>query len=126
MSLGNKSSSSNRQTYNTTTKNLNIQGVEGMVLAGNEKSTINITDGGAIEKMADIQKASLTFAERTNSKAIDAQKASLVFAERASRNALDFAYQAGRPDAANAKTLILAVAGVAGAGLLIVFMVKKK
>ncbi len=108
MSLGNKSRSSNKQIYKTTTKNLNIQGVEGMVLAGNENSTINVTDGGAIEKMADIQKASL------------------VFAERASRNALDFAYQAGRPDAANSKILILSVAGVAGAGLLILFMVKKK
>lgn len=109
-------SSKSKTTNNTTTEtlNANVQGNEGMVVSGKGNS-LNVTDGGAIQRMADITMAGLNLQEKANAKA-------MTFAEGASRNALEFAHDAGRPDSATAQTLgkyaLLTAGGLAAAYVL--------
>ena len=135
MSLGNSSSSSSKQEYNTTTKNLNVQGVEGLAVAGLENSTVNLTDGGAIEKMADVSISAISknidfgksafdkafaFVNKSNSDALGV-------AERASRNAMQIAADAASPEAgAFNKQLYVMAAVVTVTVAVVAFVVVKK
>ncbi len=120
MSLGNSSSSESKQVYNTTTKNLNVQGVSGLSIAGLDKSTVNITDGGAIEKMANVSisaiNKNLDFGKSTLNSAFgfasNANTAALGLAERASRNALQVAADAASPQAGAFDKQLYIMAGV--------------
>jgi len=63
--------SSSSTTNNTKTQNLSLQGTEGNTFAGVESSTINLTDGGAIEKMFQVTQAALNKGEEASRKAMD-------------------------------------------------------
>lgn len=106
--------SSSVQTTKVETRNLNVQGIEGIAVVGNEGETtvqLEITDDGAIEKMAQV---AITALERAGK----AEQQALLFSERAGRAALEFAYDAGRPEADVQKTMTIAAALMAG-GVLV-------
>lgn len=112
--MGGSSKSSTSNTTKTLTLNSNVQDNQGTVVSG-KGNRVNITDGGAIQRMADITMAGLNNQEKANAKA-------LTFAEGASRNALEFAHNAGRPDSVTAQTLgkyaLLTAGGLAAAYVL--------
>ena len=53
-----KSASSSSTTYNTETNNLNLQGIDGLAIAGVEGSTINVLDNEAIRNSFDFARDS--------------------------------------------------------------------
>lgn len=104
--MGSKSSSKSSSTSTNTTKtaNLNTQGVEGDALSfAATDATVNITDGGAIEKNAEVTFKALEVSENITNKAFAANGAALKFAEDAGRTALNYVFDASQPEQAQEK-----------------------
>ena len=103
-------SSSSKKSYSTNqnetaSTNLNVQGIDGdaQVLSAT-KSTINITDGVAIEKNAAITFRALDLSENISNAAFDlsgqAYGKALDFADKAGRNAMQYVFDAAQPETA--------------------------
>jgi len=137
--IGNSTSRSESTTINETSnvtqgaqdggQLYNVQAEEGANI------NLSVTDAGSVESAfdfgsraldvnSDVVNKALTFAENALSdafglgrKAVDvsnsARTDSLTFAQRAGDNALKFAFDAGRPDAANTRMVLYVSGGVA-------------
>jgi hypothetical protein len=104
------SASSNSTTNETVSKPVTLQDVTGATFAGNDMragGNISVIDGGAIQAMKDLGEKFLDQQNR-------AEGQFLTFANDASKSAMNFAFDAGRPDQATTKWLLVAaVAAVA-------------
>lgn len=123
MSLG---KSSSKASTTSSTSSVSLQDTEGVAIAGNSASTVNLTDGGAIESNRDVALTAIEKAADLTLKLVNAQSAAsekaLGFVQAAQEQANKFAFETGRPEAAFLKDggkILLWVGGlIAGAMIL--------
>ena len=115
-----RSQSDSYQNTETTTQNLNLQGIEGAatVVSAAGGSTVNVTDGGAIENAFNFLSQANTEMHNT---ATSVMMQSLNQAGRAGELAMQYVSEAANPGSDSAeqqKILIIAAAVVAGLALM--------
>lgn len=121
---GSKSSSS--ASTSSSTSSISLQDTEGVSVVGNSASTVNLTDGGAIESNRDVALEAISQAADLTLKLVTAQakanEDALGFVRAAQENANKFAYEAGRPEAAVLKDsgkILLWVGGLIAGSLIL-------
>lgn len=108
--------STSSTTYETTNIQTSLQDAPGaLAVAGNQFGDLTITDGGAIEALAAVTLEAVSGQQK-------AQADALGFATGAGNNALKFAFEAGRPDAANVKQYLTAASIVAGGAVALLIL----
>lgn len=122
-----RSQSDSYQTTETTTQNLNLQGIEGAatVVSAAGGSTVNVTDGGAIESAFNfLSQANTEMHQTANNvvmRSLSQADEAMSQAGRAGELAMKYVSDAVNPGSDSAeqqKILIIAAAAVAGLALM--------
>lgn len=118
--------SKSKSTASTSSSSVSLQDTDGTTVAGNSASTVNITDGGAVEANRDVSLSVIEKAAELTLGLVTAQakanESALGFATAAQEQANKFAFDAGRPEASTLQQsgkILLWVGGlIAGAMIL--------